>query len=417
MLGFVVLIFIGSVLLFLPISHNPGMDVSFLDAIFTATSAICVTGLATVETGDTYNVLGRTVIASLIQVGGLGFASVGVGIMLLVRRKVSFKDRLVIKEALNLDSVKGIVKLVKIVLLMTLSFELVGAILSFFVFSQQYEPLQAIGYSLFHAISSFNNAGFDIFGGGKSLMDYKDNIMLNFITCGLIIFGGLGFYVIKEVISIRSFKKCSLHTKIVLTMTVILLVSGTILIKLTQDINWLGAFFFSVSARTAGFATYDLGTFSNASLFVIILFMFVGASPGSTGGGVKTTTIFTLVKSVYSAATNTHCSAFKRRIPREIVTKAFILVTLAVVLVCLDTVLISSFLPQVDFIDIFFEVVSAFGTVGLSTGITSHLNHMSKIVIIITMFIGRLGPLTIATIWTYKEMPNVHYSEEGMTIG
>lgn len=415
--GFVSVILIGALFLYLPISHNPGVEVYFIDAIFTATSAVCVTGLITMDTADTFNVFGRTVIALLIQIGGLGFASVGVGIMLLARKKVTFKDRLVIKEALNLESMKGIVKLVKVVLLMTLCFELVGASLSYLVFSQHYTPLQAIGISAFHAISSFNNAGFDILGDMKSLTDYNNNILLNLTTCGLIIFGGLGFYVIKEIIVKHNFKKFSLHTKIVLSMTAALLLSGTLLLKFTEDIDWLGAFFTSTSARTAGFATYGLDGFSNAGLFVVIIFMFIGASPGSTGGGVKTTTIFTLMRSAYSSATNTHCASFKRKIPHDIVTKAFILVTLAVALICVDTFLLSVFQPEEDFIDLFFEAVSAFGTVGLSTGITPKLNSLSKIVIIITMFIGRLGPLTIATIWTFKPISNVTYSEETIIIG
>jgi len=270
-------------------------------------------------------------------VGGLGFASVSVGFFLLAGKKVSFKDRLVVKEALNLGSIKGIVKLVKSILLITVCFESVGAILSFIVFYGDYPLFTALGISEFHAVSSFNNAGFDILGGFTGLVPYADNVLLNLTTCGLIIFGGLGFLVIKEIIIRHSFKKFSLHTKIVIIMTLTLLITGTLLIKLTEDVSWMGAFFFSTSARTAGFATYSLGTFTNAGLLVIIILMFIGASPGSTGGGIKTTTVFTLFKSVYSAATNKHCSAFKRKIPHDIVTKAFFIAFLAVSLICVDT--------------------------------------------------------------------------------
>ena len=416
-LGFAAVILLGSLLLVLPFTSNHEVKVSFIDALFTSTSAVCVTGLATVDTRDSFNVLGRIVVALLIQVGGLGFASVGVGFFLLARKKVSFKDRLVIKEALNLGSVKGIVKLVKSVLLITLSFELVGVILSFIVFSKDYPPLTALGISMFHAVSSFNNAGFDVLGGFKGLVPYVDNVLLNLTTCGLIIFGGLGFFVIKEIIHKHSFKKFSLHTKIVLTMTAALLITGTLLIKLTEDVSWLGAFFFSTSARTAGFATYAVGSFTNAGLFVIIILMFIGASPGSTGGGIKTTTAFTLFRSAYSIATNKHCCAFKRRIPHEVVTKAFIITFLALFLICIDTFLISIIEPEYSFIQVLFEVVSAFGTVGLSTGITPELSSLSKLILILTMFIGRLGPLTIATIWSVKAMSNVTYSEETLTIG
>jgi len=416
-LGFAMVIIIGTLLLALPFSFNRGVKISLIDALFTSTSAVCITGLATVDIRDSFNVFGRIVVALLIQVGGLGFASVSVGFFLLAGKKVSFKDRLVVKEALNLGSIKGIVKLVKSILLITVCFESVGAILSFIVFYGDYPLFTALGISVFHAVSSFNNAGFDILGGFTGLVPYADNVLLNLTTCGLIIFGGLGFLVIKEIIIRHSFKKFSLHTKIVIIMTLTLLITGTLLIKLTEDVSWMGAFFFSTSARTAGFATYSLGTFTNAGLFVIIILMFIGASPGSTGGGIKTTTVFTLFKSVYSAATNKHCSAFKRKIPHDIVTKAFFIAFLAVSLICVDTFLISIIEPEFTFMQILFEVVSAFGTVGLSTGITPELSPWSKIILILTMFIGRLGPLTIATVWSTRRMSNVTYSEETIIIG
>lgn len=416
-LGFAFVILLGATLLVLPASHNEGIDVSFIDALFTSTSAVCVTGLITVDTADTYNAFGQLVIALLIQTGGLGFASIGVGVMVIARKKVSFKDRLIIKEALNLDSMKGIVRMVKAILIITLCFEGTGAILSFIAFSKEYPVLKALGISLFHAVSAFNNAGFDILGGFKSLLDYKDNVLINLVTCGLIIFGGLGFIVIKEIISKHSFKKLSLHSKVVITMTLALLAFGTVILKLTEDISWLGAFFYSTSSRTAGFASFPLSGFTNAGLFTVIILMFIGASPGSTGGGIKTTTTYTLIKSTYSVVTNQHCNTFKRKIPAEVIKKAFIIVFLASLVVYLDTFLISMMQPQFTFIQVLFEVVSAFGTVGLSTGITPDLSVFSKALIILTMFIGRLGPLTIATIWSYKPLSSVSYSEETLTIG
>jgi trk system potassium uptake protein TrkH len=416
-LGFMTVILLGAFILFLPISHNEGVNVAFIDALFTSTSAVCVTGLIAVDTADTYNVFGQTIVAVLIQIGGLGVTSVGVGFILLARKKVDFKDRILVKEALNLDSLKGVVKLVKSILLMTLCFEGVGAILSFIVFSKDYPITKAIGISLFHTIASFNNAGFDNLGGFKNLLEYQSNVLLNLTTCGLIIFGGLGFVVIKEIIHKHSFKKFSFHSKVVITMTVILLSVGTILLKLTEDISWLGAFFFSTSARTAGFSTYPVGNFTNAGLFILIILMFIGASPGSTGGGIKTTTAFTLVKSAYSTSTNKHCYGFKRRIPNEVIYKAFVLVFLAAVLVCFSTLLLCVLEPQYTFMQLLFEVVSGFGTVGLSTGITPDLKPASEFVIIITMYIGRVGPLTIASLWSFKPKTNVRYSEETLTIG
>lgn len=416
-LGFTFVIFIGATILFLPISHIQGVNVSFLDALFTATSAVCVTGLTVVDTADTYNVFGRTIIALLIQIGGLGVTSVGVGFILLARRKVDFKDRVLVKEALNLNSLKGVVKLIKSILIMTLCFEAAGAILSFIVFSQKYPTLDAIGISIFHAVSSFNNAGFDVLGGFKSLLDYQSNILLNLTTCALIIFGGLGFVVTKEIIYKHSYKKLSLHSKVVVTMTVILLIAGTILFKLTEKVSWLGAFFFSTSARTAGFATYNLANFTNASLFILIILMFIGASPGSTGGGIKTTTAFTLAKSAYSMSTNRHCSGFKRKIPTDIIYKAYVLTFLAASLVCINTFILCILESDYTFIQLFFEVVSGFGTVGLSTGITPNLKPASEIIIILTMFIGRVGPLTIASLWSIRPISNIRYSEESITIG
>jgi trk system potassium uptake protein TrkH len=416
-LGFILVIFIGAVLLFLPISHNDGIQISFIDALFTSTSAVCVTGLIVVDTADAYNVFGRTIVAILIQIGGLGVTSVGVGIILLARKKVDFKDRILVKEALNLDSMKGIVKLVKAVLLMTLCFEAVGAVLSYITFSKDFPLWKAIGVSVFHSVATFNNSGFDVLGGGKSLIGYENNILLNLTTAGLIIFGGLGFVVIKEIIHKHSFRKYSLHTKIVLSMSGFLLVIGTLLIKLTEDVTWLGAFFFSASARTAGFASYNVGNFTSAGLLLLIILMFIGASPGSTGGGIKTTTAFTLVISAFSASTNRHCSCFKRRIPNETIYKAFIIAFLAISLVCFNTFLLCVLEPEHSFMQLLFEMVSAFGTVGLSTGITAELGTLSKIIIVLTMFIGRIGPLTIASIWSFRPKSNVKYSEETITIG
>ncbi|WP_195955570.1 TrkH family potassium uptake protein [Clostridium saudiense] len=416
-LGFLIVILLGTILLMLPISINEGENVSFIDALFTSTSAVCVTGLIAIDTADTFTVFGRTVVALLIQIGGLGVTSVGVGFIMLLKKKIGIKERTLIKESMNLDSLKGVVKLVKSILIMTLIFESIGVILSYIVFSKDYAPLDALGISLFHSIAAFNNSGFDILGGLQNLIPYQSNVILNLTTCGLIIFGGIGFLVIKEIIEVRSFKKFTLHTKIVLIMTGILLVVGTILLKLTEDISWLGAFFFSTSARTAGFSTYPLSNFTNAGLFVLIILMFIGASPGSTGGGIKTTTLFTLNKSIYSTSTNKHCTAFKRKIPLGVILKAFNVTILALFVICIGTFILSILEPNYTFMQLLFEVTSAFGTVGLSTGITPDLSALSKFIISLIMFIGRLGPMTIATIWSFKKPSDACYSEETVIIG
>ncbi|WP_418550600.1 TrkH family potassium uptake protein [Hungatella sp.] len=416
-LGFAFVILTGSLILWLPISANEGVDVFYIDALFTSTSAVCVTGLIAVDTADTFNVFGRTVVALLIQVGGLGVTCVGVGVILLAGKKIGIHGRVLIRDSMNLTTVKGVVRLVEAILFMTLLFEGAGALLSFLVFSKDYPPLDALGISVFHSVAAFNNSGFDILGGLKNLIPYQSNVLLNLTTCGLIIFGGLGFLVIREIWEKHSWRKFSLHTKVVIATTIALLAAGTVLLKMTEDITWLGALFQSTSARTAGFSTYPIGAFSNAGLFVLAVLMFLGASPGSTGGGIKTTTTFVLMKSMFSAATNRHCSAFKRRIPTEVVSQAFLIAILALAVVCVQTFLMCIAEPELDFMKLLFETVSAFGTVGLSTGITPDLNAGAKLILITTMFIGRLGPLTMATVWSFKPKAAAWYSEESITIG
>ncbi len=266
-------------------------------------------------------------------------------------------------------------------------------------------------------MAAFNNSGFDIIGGLVNLTPYQDNLLLNLTTCGLIIIGGLGFLVIKELITKRSFKKLSFHSKIVLTMTGFLLLGGVLLLKFTEDITWLGAFFFSVSARTAGFSTYSVSGFTKGGLLILIILMFMGASPGSTGGGIKTTTTFVLFKSAFSMSTNKNCVAFKRKISDSLIMKAYLLLFLSLSLIITNTLLLCVIEPEYRFVELLFEMVSAFATVGLSTGITPHLSVGSKVIIILTMFIGRLGPLTMASIWINKPKSSISYTEENITIG
>ncbi len=416
-MGFALVILVGTGLLMLPISVREGVHVGFIDALFTSTSAVCVTGLIAVDTADHFTVFGRTVVALLIQVGGLGVSSVGVGIILFAGKKVSFKGRMLVKEALNIDGFGGLVKLVKYILIITLCFESVGAILSFIVFVQDYSPMDALGISVFHSIAAFNNSGFDILGGLQNLIHYQNNVMLNLITGGLIIFGGLGFLVILDVLKNRTFRKLSLHSKVVLTTSIVLLVAGTILLKCTEDVSWLTAFFQSVSARTAGFSTYPIGKFTDAGLFVLVVLMFIGASPGSTGGGIKTTTFFVLLNAVKSVATNQHCEAFRRKIPNNAIYKAFIIMFLSLTVVCAGTFFLSILEPEYTFMQLFFEITSAFGTVGLSTGITPDLSAVSKLIVILTMYTGRLGALTIASVWTFRPPTQAVYTEEHISIG
>ena len=417
-LGFAFVILLGSVLLSLPCSIQDGVTVRYIDALYTSTSAVCVTGLIAIDAGDTFTPLGQFFLAALIQIGGLGVTTVGAGIILAMGRKVNLKGRYIIREAMNLDSGKGIVRFLNSVFLTTLAFELAGALLSFLVFIQDYPPLRAIGISLFHSVAAFNNSGFDILGNLQNLIPYQDNILLNLVTCGLIIFGGIGFLVIREIVTKRfHWKKFSMHTKVVLSMSAILIVTGAILIKLTENVTWLGAFFHSVSARTAGFSTYPLGEFSNAGLFVLTALMFIGASPGSTGGGIKTSTFFVLLQGIKAAATNKSEKAFRYAIPSDAFRKATIITLIALCVVITGTYLMVIMEPDISLMDALFEVTSAFGTVGLSTGITTGLSDGSKLLSILVMYIGRLGPLTIASLWYFTRGERTSYPEGNIAIG
>ena len=416
--GFALVILLGTGLLLLPISVRDDATVSFIDALFTSTSAVCVTGLIAIDVADHFTVFGQAVVAALIQVGGLGVTSIGVGLILAAGKKVGMRSRVLVKEALNVDGAKGMVRLVKSVLLLTLGFELVGAALSFIVFSQDFPLPKALGVSVFHSIAAFNNSGFDILGGLRNLIPYQSDVLLNPTTCGLIIFGGIGFLVILDVWSKKfRFKKFTFHTKVVVTTTGVLLLLGTLLLKATEDITWLGAFFHSVSARTAGFSTYAIGDFTDAGLFVLTLLMFIGASPGSTGGGIKTTTFFVLMQEVRSLFTKRHIGAFRRTIPMEALAKAFLITMLSLLLVCACTFFLCILEPEYTFLQLLFEEVSAFGTVGLSTGITPSLGWVAKLVLIITMFAGRVGTFTLLSIWIERPAPTARYTEESLTIG
>lgn len=416
-MGFALVILLGALILLLPVSVRPDAEVSFVDALFTSTSAVCVTGLIAIDVADHFTPFGQAVVAVLIQVGGLGVTSVGVGLILAAGKRVGIRGRKLAMEALNVDSFGGIVKLVRAILKMTLFFEVTGAVLCFPVFQQDFSPVHALGISVFHSIAAFNNSGFDILGGMRNLIPYQSNVLLNLTTAALIIFGGIGFLVILDVLKQRRFKKLTLHSKVVITTSAVLTVAGTLLFKATEEITWLGAFFQSVSARTAGFSTYAIGGFSNAGLFVLCVLMFIGASSGSTGGGIKTSTFFVLVQSARSIFVKRPLSSFRRNIPPENLAKANQITVISLGVVCAATFLMCVLEPGCTFIQLLFEVVSAFGTVGLSTGITPGLSVAGKLVIILVMYTGRIGAFTLLSMWIDHPEPNARYTHEAVTIG
>ncbi len=418
-LGFLGVILAGAVLLSLPAAAADGKSISFIDALFTSTSAVCVTGLVVFDPGSVLSVLGQSIVAALIQIGGLGITTFGLAVILIMRKKAGMREMVLAKESFNQSNVKGAMGLIKTVIIASFSFELVGALLCMPVFLQRYSFMQSLGYSFFHSIAAFNNAGFDIFGTGDSMYAFSDHAYLNIVTMLLVIFGGLGFFVMTDIIKKKKPRKFTLHTKVVLFMTLTLIVGGAVLLKLTErdGISWLEAFFTSVSTRTAGFATKQMSTFSNAGIMIMNIMMVIGASPGSCGGGIKTTTAFVLVKHLFAYSTNSETVAFKRKLPDEVIKKALSILMLAVSVILIVTTLICLIEPQIPLADITLEVCSAFGTVGLSTGITGTLSSVSKLIIVCTMFVGRLGPLTIATLWINNRDTGISRAEETIQIG
>ena len=417
--GFIVVILTGTALLMLPVSSSTGKGITFTDSLFMSTSAVCVTGLACIDPGTSLSVFGKIVLAVLIQAGGLGITVIGVILIIAAGGRLSMGNQRLIKESLNLNSGRDLSRVIAGVAYMTILFETAGAALSYITFYRDYGTLDAVGISVFHSIASFNNAGFDILGDFRSLTDYNRDIWLCIVTSVLIIAAGIGFFVFSELKEKKSFRRWSLHTKIVVTVTLFLIIAGTLLIKLSEGsgASWLESYFQSVSSRTAGFATLPTGDMSNAGLLVLMVLMFIGASPGSTGGGIKTVTAFVIFKRIVSVILTRHCSAFRRNISDKTVMKSFTVAAMALSVIITAAFLMSLTEPDFSMQEIVFEVVSGFTTTGLSMGITPELCVLSKIVLVFTMFIGRLGPLTIATIWLNRELSDVKYSEEDVMIG
>ncbi|PJO40421.1 TrkH family potassium uptake protein [Lysinibacillus xylanilyticus] len=408
-LGFATIILIGTFLLTLPIATENGEGLSFLNALFTATSATCVTGLVVVDTGDTFSTFGELVILFLIQIGGLGFMTFATLLFLLLGKKISLKERLLLKEAFNNITMAGLVRLVRRILLFTALIELIGGLILSIRFSFDMPVGKAIYFGFFHSISNFNNAGFDLMGGFNGLTEYVDDPFIVLTICALITIGGLGFIVINELYEYRETKRLSVHSKIVLSTTLILTIGSTILIFLFEYGNsktlgplteWgkvLGSLYQAVTPRTAGSNTLPIGDLTQSTLFLIILLMFIGAGSGSTAGGIKITTFALLVATMWSQIRGKEdVVLFRRRIVNETILKALTVTMCGMMIVIFVTFVLSIIEQGHNFMMYFFEATSAFGTVGLSMGLTPELSSGGRLVIILTMFAGRLGPLTIA---------------------
>ena len=439
--SFAVVIASGALLLSLPFAHS-GEPVSFLDALFTSASAVCVTGLTVVDTGSRFSPAGQAVVLALIQVGGLGLMTFAVFVGVLLGRKVGFTDRMVIQDSMHHTPKAGVRRLVRYVLTFTLVTEAAGAALLWLRFRGQYPAGEAVWQSVFHSVSAFCNAGFGLLT--DNLVRYRGDTLVNLVVTGLVIVGGLGFLVNMEVwdqarLRLRGIRAPvpTLHSRLALTVTAALLLGGTVaflalewgnvLSDLPLRERVLAAWFQSVSPRTAGFNTIDFGLVSSDTLFFTIFLMFVGASPGSTGGGIKTTTLGLLVALVVARWRGRgRATVFHRTIPHAVMDRALTLALLAWALVSLAVGLLVATetrgvpfgAAEPRFLALMFEAVSAFGTVGLSTGLTASLSGAGKLVLVALMYAGRVGPLTLVlVVGPRPRRGRFRYAEENVMVG
>lgn len=427
-LGFASLILLGAILLNLPIASKSGESVGFINAFFTSSSAVCVTGLVVKNTAEQWTNFGHIVIISLIQMGGLGFMTMATIVALLLGKKITFKDRLVIKEQLNQETMTGLVKLTKYVIAATFFIEGVGAI----ILSTKFIPIYGIGkgtwFSVFHAISAFCNAGFDLMG--SSLEPHVGDLTLNLTLAALVIIGGLGFTVYIDISKNRKFSRLRVHSKLVIVMTIFLLVFGSIsifimehnnpetMLNLTTKEKVVASFFQSTITRTAGFNSINLSGLRESTVVLMVILMFIGGSPGSTGGGVKTTTFGVLLLTTISVIRgNKDVNIFKKRISQSVINRSLAIFMVGIVLV-LSITLFLTFTENANFLDLLFETTSAFATVGLSRSLSPNLTNIGKIIISLTMYSGRVGALTMAFAFAQKErVENYRYSEGYITVG
>lgn len=424
-LGFVLAILIGALILWLPISNVSG-EIPFIDALFTATSAVCVTGLMTVVPATQFTLFGKVILLILIQIGGLGVIACTMVFFIIIGKRITVRERVMIQESYNLDTLSGLVNMIRKIFKFTLIVELAGAV----IYAVQFVPqfgIKGIGYALFHSISAFCNAGIDLLGD-SSMMMYSYNPLMNFNTMALIIAGGLGFPVWLDIIATTklyikgkiTFRKIAqrlqLHSQIVIIVTMSLIILGVVLYALLEWNNprtfgafegankWMAILFQSITTRTAGFAMVDQGALHEGTAFITCLFMIIGGSPAGTAGGVKTTTVFMLLLACRAVVRGARDTEFLgKRIPEENIKAGLSIIIIAFTAFCGGVVVMSTFERQFAFMDIMYEVSSALGTVGLTRGITPELGFVGKVVDIVLMYLGRLGPITMALAFAYKK--------------
>lgn len=412
--AFLGMILIGALLLMLPFATR-GPGIRFIDALFTMTSAVSVTGLVVVDTPNDFTLFGQLVILLGIQLGGLGYSATATLLLLALGRRIGLRERMMMMEVLNTLSMEGLVRFVKVIVAITLVIESVGALILAVRFSFDMDPLRALYFGLFHAVSAFNNAGFSLFSENFNLETYRTDLTVNLTISVLIVLGGIGFLVYRDILdNVRRVRfRLSTHTKLAVLVSLLLIIVGTIgiwafevqnektLAAMPLGDQVLSAFFHSVSARTGGFSTLDLNLVATPTLYLLILLMVIGASPGGTGGGIKTTTFGIVCASIWGTLKgHADVMMFHRRIPQELVIKSYVLSALALGLVTGFTLLLS-YSENQSFLKIMFEVASAAGAVGLSTGnggvlsLSALFSDFGKGIVITTMFLGRLGPLAV----------------------
>lgn len=433
-LGYLLVIIAGTGLLMLPVATRQGNETDFLTALFTATSATCVTGLVVVDTYTHWSGFGHIIILLMIQVGGLGFMTMGVLFAMFLKKRITLRTRGLLQESMNGMQMGGIIRLVRMVLRGTFIIELTGAVLLAIRFIPVFGWGKGILYGIFHSISAFCNAGFDLMGeySGQysSLVEFHGDILVNVVIMALIVIGGIGFFVWKDIRENKHhMKKYRLHTKMALFMTAILLIGGTVLFYLFENNNLLegmnvkdkilAAAFSSVTARTAGFNTIDTGGLTHASKLLTMVLMFLGGSPGSTAGGIKTVTTLVLIAYVWSnLRASKGVNVFNRRLDDDVIRKASNVVVISLLMAVSASILICYLQPDLVVEDILFEVYSAIGTVGMSTGVTRDLNLVSRIIIVLLMYCGRIGSMSFALSFTErKKVAPVQLPTEKIMIG
>ncbi len=427
--GFAAMIAVGAVLLMLPFASKSGFWTPFVDSLFTSASAVCVTGLTVVDIFDHFSLFGQIVILFLIQLGGLGFMTTATVLLMAARRRIGLRQRILISESAGTSMGFGIY-LNRNIVFFSLAVEAIGAAIFFSRFSASYGWLEGVWKSIFQSVSAFNNCGLDLFGGFRSLSGYQNDYLVLLTTAGLIILGGISYIALANIVRSRGIHHSSVDTKMVLLGTLILLILGTVVILGTEfnnpdtlgampwQIKILNAFFHSVTPRTAGFASVNIGAMGSYTLFIIMMLMFIGGASGSTAGGIKVNTAGLIVATIWNTIKGReYPGVFGKEFTDQQVYRALTLLVLALLVIAF-AVLILSVTETFSFITILFETFSAFGTVGLSTGITPGLSIAGRLVIILVMFIGRLGPLTLTLgLGGLQKPATYHYPKETIRLG